>query len=150
MISMEVKGLADLERKLRALDAKLAGKVLTTAARKSFKPVLETARRLAPKDTGLLQKRIKVASGKDKDRNFVVGLRLGNKPATLNRSKKKAAKKSGKTLKAEPRNWAWYERGIPSRGIPPKPFLRPALDKNASAVIERLKVELASAIERVQ
>lgn len=146
-MKIKLHGLDELEKQLQEITEfvtpgsnKAAGKTLLGAARRAFKVVQRSAKSKAPEDTGLLKRRIKVQAVTPKrgDKGVVVGLKLSRNPKSLD--------KGGKP---EARNWAWYEKGIPSRGIPAKPFFRPALDENATAVVNSLKEYLAKGIEEL-
>ncbi len=140
MITFKLQGMKELLAQLKGLEANLAAKTLTGAARKAFKPVLDAAKAKAPIDSGLLFQRLRLQVIKPKggDTIAVVGLRLGKKPFRIR-----------KKVKKEARNWAWYEHGVPAHGIAPKPFLRPALDERADQVLAIFQKELAKRIERV-
>ena len=135
MIEMKLHGMKELEAQLKELEAKLAASTLAKAARKAFRPVLLDARRKAPKDTGLLRRRIKiqVIAPKKGGTKLAVGLRLSRRTPKGDKGK-------------NARNWHWFEFGIPSRGIAAQPFFRSALDSNAARVLEIFKEELASQI----
>lgn len=138
MIKIKLHGYKELTKQLDELKKLLSySRVMARAAAKAFKPVLETARANAPEDTGLLKRRIKMKVIRPKLGTgwmVAVGLYVGTKPGP----------------KTEARNWAWYERGIPSRGIAAQPFFRAALDQNAELVTtlfkEALAVEIRNAL----
>src|SRR5690554_412384 len=116
---MKIEGLAALEAKLQELGAELGQKVLTAAARRAMRPVLEEAKRLVPKDTGALRDAITLSTGKPKEGETVAvaGLRIG---------KSKGAK-DGRMPPAA--RWHFVEFGTASQAA--RPFLRPALDSQA-------------------
>jgi HK97 gp10 family phage protein len=141
-IKLKVNGLKKLNDELKKLDKKIAKKMVGKAAREAFKPVLEAAKRKAPKRSGLLRKRIRMATASEKNK-FVVGLKLSQTPRTLEGS---GFHRKARSTKLEARNWAWFEKGIPSRGIPAQPFFRPALDENAQKVVSKFTTLLANMI----
>lgn len=132
---MNVQGLASLEAQLVELGAQLGIKALAQASRRAFKPVLEAAQRLVPVDTGELRDAIKLSVKKPKDGEsvVVVGLWIG-----------KGAKGSKKIPSV--RRWHWVELGTAHMAA--HPYLRPALDQNAGAVLELLKTELVKSIQK--
>lgn len=136
--SMKLGGLSALQAQLVDLGAELGQKALAQAARKAFKPVLETAKRLVPRDTGDLAEAIKLSVKKpgSGDAVVVVGLRIG-------RGKISAPGKLPPSAR-----WHFIELGTVK--LAAHPFLRPALDGNATAVLEQLKVELVKSIEKVR
>lgn len=149
-IRMQTHGLMDLAQGLKGLEAELVAlganegrKTLTTAARKAFAPVLEAAQANAPVDSGLLRGHIRIATQKPKDGESVVnvGLRV---------AKAKTGKPdSTRPLEYQSPHWRWHfiEGGTSTQAA--RPFLRPALDANAEAVVGNLRGELRKAIDRV-
>ena len=137
MFTLKLHGMKELKKKLAAIEQLVVKKELKRIARESFKVVLDAARQRAPKDTGLLSKRIKMRVITMKEGGVVVGLYMSSKPDSL-----KGAKKP------EARNWAWYEMGIPSRGIGARPFFRSSLDSNANSVVEKFRKDMGAAIEQ--
>lgn len=76
-VQVVLTGVRRLDRKLKRLGSKEAKKLVTKAAREAVKPILLTARRYAPKDTGRLQKSIKVRALKRKKGRFGVRVTTG-------------------------------------------------------------------------
>jgi HK97 gp10 family phage protein len=136
--SIRLRGVKELKKQLEQIEQLVVRKELKRIARESFKIVLTYARERAPEDSGLLRKRIKMRVVTLKEGGVAVGLYLSSKPDTL-----KGAKKP------EARNWAWFERGIPSRGIGAQPFFRSSLDSNADAVVSKFREEMKLAIDKV-
>ena len=135
-MSFKVEGLRELKGQLEALGYELAQKATAQAIRKAFRPVLDAAQARVPVDTGILRESIKQAVKKLPD-SVVTGLRI----API-----KGAQKLGRrTLSA---HWRWHfvEKGTVKMAA--KPFLRPALDANAQAVLRILTEELAKAVKR--
>lgn len=128
MSIIELHGTAELFQKLKSIeDVKLSVKILSAAAKTAFKPVLDAARGMVPVDTGDLHDSIKITVRKRKN-SISVGLKIGK----------------GKDEFGVPpaRRWHFIELGTADSA--PHPFLRPALDHNAQAVLAGLKSELAS------
>ena len=136
---MKIEGLKDLHDQLEGLGAVLAAKVLAVAARKAFAPVLEDARNRVPVDTGLLRDGIRIQVQRPKSGDSVV--RVGLRIAAV-----KGAKKLGRRT-ASP-HWRWHFVELGTSKMSARPFLRPALDGNAGAVVNNLKAELAAGIRR--
>jgi HK97 gp10 family phage protein len=63
---IKLEGGAELERKLKAIDAKLAKSIVKKALRAGAKVVLKAAKAKAPRKSGLLVKSLKVRSAKAK------------------------------------------------------------------------------------
>lgn len=130
MITLKMEGLEGVKEAIRELGPKLSGRALRAAARKSFAPVLERARQLAPVDTGLLRESIVLESrvgkgGTSADAVVVVGLRI--------RAVRGAAKLGRKTKSA---HWRWHFPELGTAKQAARPFLRPALDENAQQVVD--------------
>jgi len=62
--AIRLEGAAELEKKLRSLDAKVANKISKKAVRAGAKVVLTKAKQLVPKKSKLLSKSLKVRAGK--------------------------------------------------------------------------------------
>jgi HK97 gp10 family phage protein len=136
LVEFSVSGLDTLQAQLLDLGAELAVKTLAQAARKAFKPVLDAAKENVPIWSGALRDSIKLTVKKpsEGDAVVVVGLYIG----------KDAGYDTGE-LPPE-RRWHFIELGTSK--YPAHPYLRPALDGNASNVLDALKTEIAAAIER--
>ena len=136
MISMQLQGMEALHAQLLELDAQLAVKALAQAARKAFKPVLDQAKSMCPRDSGALADSLKISVTKPKsgDAVVVVGIKIGKtglgKPGELPPS----------------RRWHFVELGTAK--MQAHPFLRPALDGQASNVLGLLKDELQNSIAK--
>lgn len=133
---MRVHGLKEINAQLLKLQTALAAKVLAEAARKAFAPVLEDARAYVPRDTELLQESLRISVVKN-GREYAV--RVGIAIATPK------AKRKGVT---RPRSrWHFIELGTAKHAA--QPFLRPALDRNATKVVRLLRDSLAAEIRNV-
>lgn len=140
MISLKLEGLDKLNEQLEQLGAELAVKTIRQAARRAFKPVLETAKQLVPVETGLTRDNIVIATekGGEGDTVVTVGLKV--------KAFKGAARLGRKT--ASP-HWRWHFIELGTVKMRARPFLRPALDQNADQVVELLRDELAKGLARV-
>lgn len=132
--SLSITGLKDLQAQLLDFGATMAVKILASAARKAFLPVLADAKSFVPVDSGALQDSIKVSATKPKngDAVVVVGLRIG----------KTSLGRLGEL--APHRRWHWIELGTSK--LAAHPFMRPALDRNAQGILDTLKTEIAKGI----
>lgn len=156
MIKLETHGLMDLAQGLKDLEAELVAlganegrKVLTRAARKSFTPVLDAARAAAPVDTGLLRENIVIVAQKPKDVESVVTVGLRVRRAKEVRISKHGVTKGGTHRLSTSPHWRWHFIEGGTSSLPARPFLRPALDANAEAVVGNLRGELRKTIDRV-
>lgn len=132
-----VKGLRELERKLRKLPDKLAGQALNFALRKAAKPVQDEAMRLVPRKSGVLQRSIVIRKQRSSNpRNH----------AQMNVGVRKNAKSGG-----DPYYWRFVEFGFTKRDgsfYPARPFLRPALERTHREATRIFADELEKRIHR--
>lgn len=155
MIRLETHGLMDLAQGLKGLEEELVAlganegqKVLRSAARKAFAPVLEAAKATAPVDSGLLRDNIVIVTQAPKEGDGVVRVGLRVKKSKETRLSKHGASKDGTQRMATSPHWRWHlvEGGTSTQAA--RPFLRPALDNNAEKVVAELRGELRKAIDR--
>lgn len=147
LVEFKLEGLSDLQTQLARLgtDGELGRKALAQAARKAFQIVLASAKGMVPVYSGALREALKLTVKKPKggDAVVVVGIYVG-----------KGAKDSaggrllGRDELPPARRWHFVELGTAFMAA--HPFLRPALDANADAVLGLLKTELAKSIARIQ
>lgn len=139
---LKLQGLSALLDQLVELGPELGQKTLVSAARRAFKPVLTTARQLVPVDSGALRESLRLASIKPKggEAVAVVGIIFG----AAKQAAVAAAAFGGGMPPA--RRWHFIEFGTAHQAA--HPFLRPALDQNASAVLELLRDEMSKGIIR--
>lgn len=151
MSNFEIKGLAELEGKLASLGALGGLKVLARASRAAMKPALEDARRLCAKDTGALAASLRIATVKPSS-----GVVCASGLAFANKVKQEIPIAEGfegpaqlVTRKGAGSRWHFVEFGVPSRGIPAKPFLRPAFEQNKEKILADLRESLERAVQRL-
>lgn len=131
MITMDVSGLAELERKLIELGEKVGTQILRDAGKAALEPVLEDMKQHAGFDDSAsgehMRDSIKIRSSSSKSKgNAVVYLRVGP-------SKKHFIKALAQ------------EMGTVKQVA--SPFIRPALDYNQAKVLRILAVEIRDRIE---
>lgn len=149
MIEIKLHGLAELQAQLNGLGFELGVKTLAAAARKAFKPVLEAAKAKVPVDSGELRDSLKLSVVKLKggETGIAVGIRIGKGTGARQAAVAAAAFGEGQTRSLPPaRRWHFIELG--TADLAPHPFLRPALDSSAHAVLGALKEELVKGIQR--
>lgn len=159
---LKVDGLRELQEQLLEVRNDLsAQKALVRAARKALEPVLEDARRRVPVDTGLTRDSLKIATrrkaGKDSDAVAVAGLRVavGKGGGRRDIRKAKEASSGEKAQRAAQReawrrsaHWRWHFIEFGTAKTPAKPFIRPAFDPKADAMVQTVKAEIAKDIQR--
>ena len=137
--TVKVDGIKELRRALDRLPKELQRASETTALREGMKPVLKTARGIAPNDTGLLKKAIGLTVRKGKNGVTArVGARTGFK---------KEVKRNGKTVKADPSKYSHLVEFGTSHSAA-KPFIRPAVESNTSAISDGIAKGYEKGLEK--
>lgn len=137
MLTLNVQELAALTDRLRDIEAKIAKKALRTAARKGMSIVRDQVKANAPEDTSDDADNIKTKAFialQTSYRRGVLSVRVGVRGG---------AKQNPDT----PYYWRMVEFG--TKHISAKPFMTPALENNADAVIDRIADELRRELDRV-
>jgi HK97 gp10 family phage protein len=127
VIEQKFEGFKELADQLRALPAELvsrSGGPLRAALQKSAKLIIDDAKGRAPKDTGVLQKGIRVK-------------RVPNPPAGVT-----------ERVAIKPRAFYWHMVEFGTEKMPAQPFMRPAFEAKKVAVVEAFRDELGKAIQR--
>ena len=143
--SVSMDGLGDLFGALEQLDVETQPKVLAACARVAFAPVLQAARELVAERTGTLRKSLKIVVTRPKRGTVDASAGITAGKATLTGEEAAeggivatgASVSSGGALrvKVDAFWWKFVERGIPSRGIAARPFLRPALYRHGAECV---------------
>ncbi|HFG5988377.1 TPA: HK97-gp10 family putative phage morphogenesis protein [Salmonella enterica subsp. enterica serovar Kedougou] len=132
MITMDVKGLDELERQLIALGEKVGTKVLRDAGREAMKVVEEDMKQHAGYDENSpgphMRDSIKIRTRKvaKKFASTVVSIRVG--PSNEH------------YMKASPQEFGTVKQVA-------KPFIRPALDYNKAEVLRTLSAEIKDRLQ---
>lgn len=137
MVDVQIKGLAELERALSELPAKIERNILRGALRAAAKPVADEARRVAARVSGDLQASIRVSSRVRAGRP-VAFVKAGDKKAFYAHMVEGGTQahfikpKTAKSL-----FFAGIRKQVVNHpGARKRPFLRPALDVKAGAAVE--------------
>lgn len=144
MSDFKVKGLAELERALDALPARMEKNVARGALRAGGAVFREEARRLAPVKSGALQKSIRVVSARMRQGmlrlNIVAGrsgkdqpwyaklVEFGTPPHKITAAFGSALAIAGKLVAS-----------VQHPGAAPKPFMRPAFDTKGKEAVEAFR-----------
>jgi HK97 gp10 family phage protein len=162
-VKIGVEGVQELQNLFDEMANELGPKdsqrILNKAVRTSMIPVLNSARQLAPVDTGALRASLQIEvrkpNRKDKrskyvsENDTVIGL-VTTAPAS------KLAKTKFKNMRTESK---FMQIGIASDAravanefgtakMPAQPFMRPALESNAQNVVNSLSVNIATALRK--
>lgn len=136
MLALNVQELAALTDRLRDIEAKVAKKALRTAARKGMSIVRDEVKANAPEDTRPDADNIRTKTHIALQTNFrrgVLFVRVGVRGG---------AKQNPDT----PYYWRMVEFG--TQHIAAKPFMQPALENNAEAVIDCIAEELRRELDK--
>ena len=136
MLTFDVSELAKLADRLKDIEAKIAKKALRPAARKGMSIVRDDVKASAPEDTSDDADSIKTKAFIALQTSFrrgVLSVRVGVRGG---------AKKNPDT----PYYWRMVEFG--TKHISAKPFMTPALENNADAVLEKITQELKREIDK--
>lgn len=137
MLSFDVSQLAKLADRLKDIEEKVAKKALRTAARKAMQIVRNDVKANAPEDTSDDADDIKTKAFIALQTSFKQGVlyvRVGVR---------------GGAKKNPDSPWYWRFQELGSKYIAAKPFMTPALENNAEAVLEKITDELKREIDRV-
>lgn len=136
-VSVNVRGLDQLEKNLLQLEEDIARRTLTRAAREAMDIYKEAAITNAPVRTGRLFQNILMGSSTRSDgvRGASVYVRVGLRTKPRERSVF-----YGKFIE-----FGWVSRG--GRHIPARPWARPAFDQTKTQVLHRFGVILGEEIE---
>ncbi len=151
-----VEGLDALEVALRQMPNATAGAVLERAALKGGDVIATEARRRAPRHTGALADRginvrlarikegVRVTIGTTRTFFYAIIIEFGSKAHVV-----KARGARGKRVLADKVAGIFFGREVQIPALPPRPFLRPALDTKAEEAVEALRQELALECEHI-
>ena len=161
VVKVEFEGFAETDALFRQITndfgVKDASNMMRNAVRQSMKPVLDTARAIAPKDTGALAASLQVEtrrpSRKDRNSKYIYAGDVVIGAVTTASGKQLAKRKFNNVSTGE------KQVGIESDAratvmefgtakTPAKPYLRPALEKSAAAVTGSLGKSLAIQLQK--
>lgn len=137
MLKLDVSELAKLKDRLADIEAKIAKKALRTAARKGMAIVRDDVKANAPEDTSDDADTLKTKA--------FIALQTSFRQGTLyvRVGVRGGAKKNPNT----PYYWRMVEFGTQHQAA--QPFMTPALENNAEAVLERITAALKAELDRV-
>lgn len=133
-VKVEIRGLAELEQRLRDEPKKVAVKTLRVAGREAAKLFQEAIEARAPKDTGFLSEHVKIATHATSGDDGKLEVQVGPSRA---RYPKRGAEH---TTKGAAEVAMMHEFG--TRFQPAQPFMRPAFEESKEKVLEVFVTEL--------
>jgi HK97 gp10 family phage protein len=151
MIAVDMKGLAELERKLRQLAEKMQGKALRQATNAGAQVIKRAARARVPVDTGLLKRNIVVGRSR---RNSAKGRESYNiflkkeKRIYANTRANRRRNRVGKKYEVD--GPAFYGKFVEmgTSKMAARPFLRPAFEASKQAAVDAVRLKLAEVIKK--
>lgn len=124
-IKLIVTGNKKIDKRLRTLKATLARKIVRQALRKAMKPILQSAKDMAPRDSGDLALNIKLKAGKRSRGAFILRIRTLGQHGYLA---------------------SFHEFGTFKQ--PPRPFMRPAFDMHKDSSRALMLTEVWAGIRK--
>lgn len=157
--TVQVKGLDELTRTLTTnLPAEAGQKLVRRVMRRSFKPMMQTAKRKASTgqktiSSGALSASIAIWNEKVRKRGqTVVRLRIGprrsDRSAFIQYMEFYGRKLTPKNANSGIRHGHFVEFGVPERKIPARPFLRPAFNQHGYSGIRAFRVDYFKSVDR--
>lgn len=147
-VQIKVEGFKELRRRAERLDGRLKKKVYGQAVRAGGKILVDAAKGKVPVRTGSV-KRSLVHRANSKPSKGLFGVKITIKGG-LKASNRVAHRRGNKGKPYFPdaveRYYRFQELG--TKHHPAKPFLQPALQTKAQAVLQAVKTTLAAGIER--
>lgn len=143
----QIHGLRELNDRMLKLPAKVAGRILLDSQKEAMAPVLQTAKRNAPRDTGNLVDNIAMGRGRVRNtklsRAVIVGIRVDR---DFIRSRDSRLNREGGAMYA-----IFQELGytIGPTVKQPRPFLYPAFQVHADELPRRLRDGLQKRLHKV-
>lgn len=149
MAKLDLKGLKEVQRQLESVAQETRAKLLRSAMRAAFKPVLEDAKARAPRDTGALAEGLTLASARgSSDDSIAVGIVVVNNSARQKQATMAAAAFGEGQSKTLPPSRRWHFEELGTANSPARPFLRPALIRGAAGVVGALQAEVAKRVRK--
>jgi hypothetical protein len=141
---IRVLGDKALSKALRQLPDKVERRVLRTAMRSAFKTTLERARSLVPVQSGALKRSLKLRARRGGRRRIAFAVFSGGRGELGLPERTKAGRTRGYYPAAIEFGWSAGDRPVPER-----PWLRSALRESEAQVLEKLRRELWSGIQKL-
>lgn len=153
--TIKVEGLAELDRKLKAIPRELAGKnggPLRRALFAATRPILAQAKSLAPVDTGnlarnLIAKRDRNPAASGAAERYIVTVRAKR----LSRKAKAAARTASGRIDYRKAGDAFYARFVEfgTAKVAAQPFLRPAFEQNKERAVQIFRDRLGRDLDGI-
>lgn len=142
--TMHIKGLAELDRKLAALPINIRKNVLRSSLRAAGAVIGKAARALAP-DVWVSEHPSRL---KKKPNILWRVSRIRGNTARVKITWATAPRGVPREQTPYPFYGHWVEFGIPSKGVPAFPFLRPAFQQKQAAALEAFSKKMSEGIDK--
>jgi HK97 gp10 family phage protein len=139
---MDVRGGKALAAKLRKLPNKISNKIQRKGLRAGAKLIQRAAKKLAPKDTGLLRSSLRVRAGKPRKGKVAVRVMTGEgdyKGETFYGSFLEYGHRLGHR-----------KLGSQRKMIPAKPYMKPAFEQNKDAAVKAVRQAIREGIREAK
>lgn len=136
---VEIRGLAELEQRLRDESKKVAIKTLRSAGREAGKIFQQAIEARAPRDTGFLSEHLKIATRAKSGDEGSLRVEVGPSRAVY--------PKRGQERTSKGASEVAMMREFGTRFQPATPFMRPAFEESKEQVLDVFVTELRSNLE---
>jgi HK97 gp10 family phage protein len=143
--SVRIEGLAELERALLQLPAKLTRQVLERSLLAGGRVVVAEAKRRAPLLTGELRRNIRAIRNR-RDRRYSATIDVGVRKLSKKQIRKLRTRK-GRANASDPFYWRFQEFGTSKMRA--RPFLRPAFEAKKVDAAFRIKDEIRARLDKI-
>jgi HK97 gp10 family phage protein len=152
---VNMASLRELGQTLKQLPKEISGKgggPLRKALAEAAKVIHAEAQALAPEDTGLLKREIRMVRAKNPaatgaTEHYVVGVRRGKRKKYANTRENRRARRVGKTYQDESRAYYWRFIEFGTERQPARPFLRPAFESKKREALNRFETSLREGVQ---
>lgn len=162
--SVKIEGLSEMDKQLKKLSGAVEGKIVRAGLSAASRVVRDAAKDLAPTDSGALKKSIKVSSRLNRRAGWInTKITAGNKEAyyahmiefgtgSYYSGTGTKSKRSPYKIKAGKKGFVGfggvYRKSFTHPGIRPKPFMRPAFDRNIDKALKAFSDRVRKRIDK--
>lgn len=147
MSDIKLLGMRELRNRINRLDQRMQKRIYNKAARAGGQIVVNYAKQIAPVRTRTIQRSL-VQRASSKIAQGFFGVKVSVRPGRA--ASQRTARRRGVGREYKPdvveRYYRFQETG--TKYHPAKPFLKPALQVNAGAILRAIRNELAAGLER--
>lgn len=159
-MTVKIEGLAELDKLLKQLPAKIEGNIVRSGLNASARVIRDAARLKAPVEDGELKKSIRVSSKIDRKTGTITArIVAGNNKAfyahfieygtaSYYTGTGKSVRRPYKIKGPVKISFGVFE-SIDHPGVKPQPFMRPAFDENTDQALEAFKKQIVKRLEKL-